>query len=138
MGTTDKPTVHDGVSDITGRGSAGPGERPFEYGMQVDTDWHHHDMHQLLYAFDGSVEIKGEDARYLVPHQFAAWIPKAVFTGRASSASAPDPSFFDRDLIPSNGVKVECAYRQGAAADAENGEGIDTLADHERGHGPGR
>lgn len=58
-----------------------PADRPvvggahLSSGMQIDTGWHFHDMHQLLYAFDGSVEIEDATARYLVPHQFAAWIP---------------------------------------------------------------
>jgi AraC-like DNA-binding protein len=45
------------------------------HGWQVDTPWHHHDMHQLLYAFEGSVEVEGHRGRYKIPHQFAAWIP---------------------------------------------------------------
>jgi AraC-like DNA-binding protein len=44
-------------------------------GWQVDTPWHYHDMHQLLYAFDGAVEVEGRHGRYSVPRQFAVWIP---------------------------------------------------------------
>ncbi len=44
-------------------------------GFEIETPWHYHDFHQLIYAFEGSVEVEGKFARYKVPHQFAAWIP---------------------------------------------------------------
>lgn len=44
-------------------------------GWDVDTPWHYHDMHQLLYAFEGALEIEGQEGRYTVPRQFAAWVP---------------------------------------------------------------
>jgi AraC-like DNA-binding protein len=43
--------------------------------MDVVSPWHLHDMHQLVYAFEGAIEIESRDARCLVPSQFAAWIP---------------------------------------------------------------
>lgn len=45
---------------------------------EVDSPWHRHDMHQLLYAIEGSVEVEGALARYMVPSQFAVWIPAGV------------------------------------------------------------
>ena len=44
-------------------------------GFDVVTPWHRHDMHQLLYAFEGSVVVEGLRGCYKVPRQFAAWIP---------------------------------------------------------------
>lgn len=44
----------------------------------VDTHWHSHDMHQLQYAFEGSIEVEDARARYLLPRQLAAWIPAGV------------------------------------------------------------
>jgi AraC-like DNA-binding protein len=44
-------------------------------GMQVDTGWHCHDMHQLLYAFEGAIEVDSARGRHLIPRQLAAWIP---------------------------------------------------------------
>lgn len=44
-------------------------------GWNVDSPWHRHDMHQLLYAFEGALEVEGRDGRYKIPRQFAAWIP---------------------------------------------------------------
>ena len=47
-------------------------------GMHVDTDWHFHDMHQLLYAFEGAIEVESARGRHLIPRQLAAWIPAGV------------------------------------------------------------
>lgn len=44
-------------------------------GMQVDTGWHCHDMHQMLYAFEGAIEVDSARGRHLIPRQLAAWIP---------------------------------------------------------------
>jgi AraC-like DNA-binding protein len=44
-------------------------------GWTVDSPWHRHDLHQLLYAFEGSLTVEGPQGRYRIPHQFAAWIP---------------------------------------------------------------
>lgn len=44
-------------------------------GLEMDTGWHVHDMHQFQYAFEGYIEVEDEAARYLVPHQFGVWIP---------------------------------------------------------------
>jgi transcriptional regulator GlxA family with amidase domain len=44
----------------------------------LDTPWHHHDMHQLQYAFDGAIEVEDEYARYLLTRSLAAWIPAGV------------------------------------------------------------
>ena len=43
-------------------------------GWEIETPWHYHDVHQLLYAFDGAIEIEGRRGRYKVPHQYAVWI----------------------------------------------------------------
>lgn len=44
-------------------------------GLEVDTGWHIHEMHQFQYASDGYLEIQDKTARYLVPHRFGVWIP---------------------------------------------------------------
>jgi AraC-like DNA-binding protein len=46
--------------------------------LNVDSNWHAHDLHQLLYVFEGSVEIEDAQAHFLVPPQLAAWIPASV------------------------------------------------------------
>jgi AraC-like DNA-binding protein len=62
-------------------------------GWDVETPWHHHDMHQLLYAFEGSVEVEGRLGRYRVPHQFAAWIPAGA-VHRTTIQQVPSGSVF--------------------------------------------
>ena len=46
--------------------------------LNLDSNWHLHDLHQLLYAFEGSVELEDAGARFLLPPQLAAWIPAGV------------------------------------------------------------
>ena len=46
--------------------------------VRADYAWHFHDMHKLVYAFEGAIEIEVEDGRHLIPHQLAAWVPAGV------------------------------------------------------------
>lgn len=41
----------------------------------LNAPWHHHDMHQLQYAFEGAMEVEDEHGRHLLPRSLAAWIP---------------------------------------------------------------
>jgi AraC-like DNA-binding protein len=57
-----------------------PAKRPLagaivqdEYDM--DCPWHHHDMHQLQYAFEGAMELEDDHGRHLLPRSLAGWIP---------------------------------------------------------------
>ncbi|MFA7601937.1 MAG: helix-turn-helix transcriptional regulator [Novosphingobium sp.] len=43
--------------------------------FDIDAPWHHHDMHQLQYAFEGSMELEDEHGRHLLPRSLAGWIP---------------------------------------------------------------
>lgn len=47
-------------------------------GMKFDAVWHAHDRHQLLYAFEGSVELEDAQSRFLLPPLLVAWIPAGV------------------------------------------------------------
>jgi AraC-like DNA-binding protein len=47
-------------------------------GLHVDLKWHFHDMHKLLYAFEGAIEVESTRGRNLIPRQLAAWIPAGV------------------------------------------------------------
>jgi AraC-like DNA-binding protein len=44
----------------------------------LDGPWHHHDMHQLQYAIEGSIEVEDAHARYFLPNTLAAWIPAGI------------------------------------------------------------
>jgi AraC-like DNA-binding protein len=43
-----------------------------------DCPWHFHDMHQIQYAFEGSMELEDRHGRHLLPRSIAGWIPAGV------------------------------------------------------------
>ena len=69
-------------------------------GWDVATPWHYHDMHQLLYAFDGAVEVEGEHGRYKVPRQFAVWIPAGAVHRTTIQKIASGSVFLSPELLP--------------------------------------
>jgi AraC-like DNA-binding protein len=40
--------------------------------------WHQHDLHEIEYALSGLAEIRTPTTHYLLPSQYAAWIPAGV------------------------------------------------------------
>jgi AraC-like DNA-binding protein len=64
-----------GPRDVRGTSVVLAGTYPFEVGEGLITGWHHHDLHQLEYAFEGVAEVETSTARYLLPPQQAIWIP---------------------------------------------------------------
>jgi hypothetical protein len=72
-------------------------------GMHVDSGWHYHDMHQLLYAFEGGVEVESDRGRHFIPRQLAAWIPAGVphrtsiHQVRSGSVFFPPSMLIDRE-----------------------------------------
>jgi len=68
-------------------------------GMEIETPWHFHDLHQLMYAFEGSVEVEGESARFILPHQFAAWIPAGTVHRTVIQNVRSGSVFFRADMI---------------------------------------
>jgi AraC-like DNA-binding protein len=64
-----------GSRDVRGPSTVLAGTYPFEVGDGLITGWHHHDLHQLEYAFEGVAQVETCDARYLLPPQQAIWIP---------------------------------------------------------------
>jgi len=69
-------------------------------GWIVDSPWHRHDMHQLLYAFEGSLTVEGKSGRYKVPRQFAAWIPAGAEHRTTIQRVASGSVYLSRDLLP--------------------------------------
>jgi len=60
---------------------AGQWPRPgtvYREALHIDMHWHFHDMHKLLYAFEGAVEVESLRGHNEVPRQLAAWIPAGV------------------------------------------------------------
>jgi AraC-like DNA-binding protein len=74
--------------------------------FDLDCPWHRHDMHQLQYAIEGSVEVEDAHARYLLPRTLAAWIPAGV-THRTSLHKVRSGSvLFTPDQVPETGDRV--------------------------------
>ena len=69
-------------------------------GWSVTSPWHYHDMHQLLYAFDGAVEVEGLHGCYKVPRQFAVWIPAGAVHRTTIQRIASGSVFLSPELLP--------------------------------------
>jgi quercetin dioxygenase-like cupin family protein len=85
------PARH-GHSDMRSGSGALAGSYPFETGDEVVTGWHHHDLHQLEYAFEGVARVETADAHYLLPPRQAAWIPAGVEHRAMALLAEPAPS----------------------------------------------
>lgn len=88
-----------------------PGERPHagalssDY-LNVDGHWHYHDTHQLMYAFEGALDVESGQGRHLVPRQLAAWIPAGV-PHRISIRDIRSGSvFFTTDMVEDSAGRI--------------------------------
>ncbi len=75
-------------------------------GDDVVTDWHCHDLHQLIYAFTGTVEVETARARHLLPPQQAAWIPSGVYHRTTLCAVDSASVFFAPGMVRSPDARV--------------------------------
>ncbi|MET0363788.1 MAG: helix-turn-helix transcriptional regulator, partial [Sphingobium sp.] len=72
----------------------------------LDTPWHFHDMHQLQYAFSGTVEVEDQFASYLLPRALAAWIPAGVSHRTRIHKVRSGSVLFSAEMIPEAGNRV--------------------------------
>ena len=87
-------------------GSQSAGSYTYE-GSELITTWHAHDLHQLEYAFHGTVEVETTTAHYLLPPQQAAWIPSGVDHRTTIRTTVRTISvFFEPHLVPVPGERV--------------------------------
>jgi AraC-like DNA-binding protein len=56
-------------------------------------------MHQLLYAFDGAVEVEGSGGRYKVPHQYAVWVPAGAVHRTTLQKVGSGSVFLSTDMV---------------------------------------
>jgi AraC-like DNA-binding protein len=76
-------------------------------GDELITTSHSHDLHQLEYAFHGSVEVETASAHYLLPPQQAAWIPSGVEHRTTIRTTVQTISvFFEPQLVSDPGARV--------------------------------
>ncbi len=90
--------------DISGKNLNGGSH--LSTGMQIDTGWHVHDMHQLQYAFEGMIEIEDDVARYLVPHQYAVWIPAGTRHRTCLQGGGSGSVFLNKRMIDADGDRI--------------------------------
>jgi AraC-like DNA-binding protein/mannose-6-phosphate isomerase-like protein (cupin superfamily) len=89
---------------------AGSRQRAGSYtyeGDELISTWHAHDLHQLEYAFHGSVEVETATAHFLLPPQQAAWIPAGVEHRTTIRTTVRTISvFFEAGLVADPGERV--------------------------------
>lgn len=74
--------------------------------FDIDTPWHSHDMHQLQYAFDGSIEVEDRGASYLCLRTRAIWIPAGVVHRTSLHHVRSGSVLFSPEMIPEAGDRV--------------------------------
>jgi AraC-like DNA-binding protein len=74
--------------------------------FDIDTPWHHHDMHQLQYAFEGSITVEDKSRRSLLPRMLAAWIPAGVIHRTSVHLVRSGCVLFAPDMVPDAGDRV--------------------------------
>lgn len=74
--------------------------------LDLDSHWHYHDMHHVLYAFQESIEVEVAGGRHVVPRQVAVWIPAGV-AHRASFHRVQSVSvFFPQAMVAEPGSRL--------------------------------
>ena len=72
----------------------------------LDCPWHHHDMHQIQYAFEGAITLEDPHGRHLLPRSLAGWIPAGV-THRDSVRKVRSVSLLlSPEMVPDAGDRV--------------------------------
>jgi len=75
-------------------------------GPDMVTGWHSHELHQLEYAFQGTIEVETEAAHYLLPSQQAAWIPAGLSHRSTLKGVRTISVFFVPDLVADEGARA--------------------------------
>lgn len=74
--------------------------------FDIDAPWHHHEVHQLQYAFEGSIEVEDKTRRHLLPRTLAAWIPAGVAHRTSLHHVRSGCILFAPHLVPNAGDRV--------------------------------
>ncbi|MCJ2186698.1 AraC family transcriptional regulator [Novosphingobium beihaiensis] len=64
-----------GLISLTDRAPRPFGGAVVQDEYDLHAPWHHHDMHQLQYAFEGSMDVEDNHGRHVLPRSLAGWIP---------------------------------------------------------------
>lgn len=82
-----------------------PGSVPSDH-LALDSHWHYHDMHQLLFSFEGALRVESPRGRHLVPHQLVAWIPAQVAHRVSFRKVSSGSVFLPVGMVPHAGDRV--------------------------------
>jgi AraC-like DNA-binding protein len=74
--------------------------------QNIRYDWHAHTLHQLMYAFSGTLRLEAENGIYLLPPQRAAWIPAGVKHRSTLHNVLSGSVFFTPSLVSSDQASV--------------------------------
>lgn len=74
--------------------------------LDMDSHWHFHDMHQLVYAFEGALEAEAGSGRHLIPRQLAAWIPAGIVHRLGMHKVRSGSVFFPADAVADGGNRI--------------------------------
>ncbi|HZP31630.1 MAG TPA: helix-turn-helix transcriptional regulator [Acidimicrobiia bacterium] len=88
-----------GLVDMRGPSPVRAGTFAYE-GDDLVTGWHHHDLHQVEYAFEGVAEVETAAGHYLLPPQQAIWIPAGLRHQTRLSGVRSVSVFFAADMVP--------------------------------------
>src|ERR1700722_1908276 len=69
------------------------------YGPDPVTRWHSHNMHEVEYTFEGTVEIESASGHHLLPPHQAAWIPAGLVHRTTLQRVRSVSAFFDPEMI---------------------------------------
>jgi AraC-like DNA-binding protein len=75
-------------------------------GNDLTTGWHHHDLHQIEYAFRGVAEVETDGWRYLLPPRQAIWIPAGLEHSTTLNNVRSVAVFFDRSMVADAGERA--------------------------------
>jgi AraC-like DNA-binding protein len=74
--------------------------------VDLDGPWHFHDMHQLMCAFEGGVEVIVEGGRHFIPRTLAAWIPAGIPHRMNLHRVRSGSILFPRDMVDCPGERI--------------------------------
>ena len=77
-----------------------------EDGDDLVAIWHTHDLHQLLYAFEGVAEVETDGSHHLLPPQQAAWIPAGLPHQTTLRKVRTVAVFFDPTMVAGHDDRV--------------------------------
>jgi AraC-like DNA-binding protein len=68
-------------------------------GPDTVTRWHSHNLHEVEYAFEGTVEIESASGHHLLPPHQAAWIPAGLVHRTTLQRVRSVSAFFDPGMV---------------------------------------